>query len=128
MLNVIDTKVLKEYYIKSAEWEQDFIKNFELVLGLTENEARVLVHLWRNKGSYQSRIVKTLRMNRTTLFFILERMQQRNIVFQTRSPVSGTKIYKLNNSSEAKALLSASFMLCICQNIKKGADVGKIFN
>ena len=119
---------LRYYKALADKWERDLIRNFDKVLGLTDNEAMILVHLWRNKGSYKSRIIRLLKIKRTTVFYVLERLTQENVIFRTSSPVTGYQVYKNKEGELSRAYLAAAFKMCICEQLKQGADEDEIFN
>ena len=125
---MIDSLTLKNYYALSCKWERDLIKHYDQAHNITNYEARILVHLWRNKGSYANRIIRLLNIKRSTAFAILERLQQQKVIFSHNSPISGNRIYKIADSPVSKAFLSAAFLLCICENLKQGANENEIFD
>jgi len=127
VVSMIDSLTLKNYYAMSCNWERDFVRNLDKVLGMTRYEARVLIHLHRNKGSYMIRIMRLLKLKRSTAFYILERFSNLKVVFSEDSPISGNKVYKLADSSLTRAYLSAAFKLCICEQLKEGANENEIF-
>ena len=124
---MLDNITLKNYYAMARNWMPELIRNFDKVLGMTENEAIVLVHLYRNKGSYVNRIVSLLTLKQSTASAILWRFSNQKVVFSQDSPISGNKIYKLTDKPLAKAYLSAAFILCICKQLKEGVDENGLF-
>ena len=95
---------------------------------MTKNEARILVHLWRHKGSYAIRISRSLKMPRSTVSYLLQRLRERGIIFETRSPVAGVRIYKLSDTGKTRAFLSAAFKLCVSESIGGGTIGKEIFD
>ena len=124
---MIDSLTLKNYYAMSCNWERELVRNLDKVLGMTPYEAKVLVHLYHNKGSYMVRVMRLLKLKRSTAFYILERFSHLKVVFSEDSPISGNKIYKLADNPLTKAYLSAAFKLCVCEQLKEGADENEIF-
>jgi DNA-binding MarR family transcriptional regulator len=119
---MLDIETLRKCYALSRNWEKEFITNYKEVSNLTENEARILIHIWRNKGSYLKRIINVLGINRSTAFFVLDKLRRREIVFTTESPISGNRIYKLADSELTRAYLVSAFYLCISEHINSGVS------
>ena len=123
---MLDVETLRKCYTLSRKWEKELVIHFPEVIGLTENEARVLVHLYKNKGSYLNRIVRLLGIKRSTVYFVLEILKQQGVVFTTVSQLTGNKIYKLADSSLTRALLATAFKLCVSDHIKRGVNVDDV--
>jgi DNA-binding MarR family transcriptional regulator len=124
---MLDIETLRKCYALSRSWEKEFIANYKEVSNLTENEARILVHMYKNKGTYFNRIVRVLDIKRSTAYSILEKLKQQGVVFTTESPISGNRIYKLADSELTRAYIVSAFYLCISEHINSGVSWNDIF-
>ena len=72
--------------------------------------------------------MRALKIGRSTVFYILQKLRDEGVLFEEVSPISGMKIVKLADTPKSRALLCGAISLCISEHVKGGANADEIFS